>query len=273
MTWSPAQYTKFEAERTRPARDLVAQLPGQDVRTAVDLGCGPGNSTELLSARFPHAVVSGLDSSPDMVETARKRLPNLKFELADISDWAAGAGPAADVVFANAALQWVPHHQELLPALLSRVAPGGCLAVQVPDNLDAPAHRLMREVANGGPWAGKLAGASGVRGPRHSPEWYHRTLEGAGAEVDIWRTTYFHRLDGTAGIVEWFMSTGLRPFVQPLDEGERAEYLRRYQAALATAYTLLPDGGVLLPFPRLFFMASKSSRVGRGSSKKEDARQ
>ena len=274
MTWSPAQYTTFEAERTRPVLDLVARISVHPVRTAVDLGCGPGNSTEVLGARFPEAAVSGLDSSPEMIATARKRLPQLGFELADIAAWSQGTGPEPDVVFANAALQWVPDHAALLPALLNRVAPGGCLAVQVPDNLDEPSHRLMREVASGGPWAEKLAGAADVRSPRHSPDWYYRTLGSAGATVDIWRTTYFHRLEnGPAGIVDWFTSTGLRPFIQPLDHAERAEYLRRYQAALADAYPVLPDGAVLLPFPRLFFVASKPSALGRSSSNNEAVRE
>ncbi len=237
-------------------RDLVAQLP-DGVRTAIDLGCGPGNSTEVLLARFPDAAVSGVDSSPEMVATARERLPGLSFEMADIASWAAGDG-TYDVVFANAALQWVPDHAALLPALLTRVAPGGCLAVQVPDNLDEPAHRLMREVAADGPWAAKLARAADARGARQPAEWYFRTLTAAGAAVDIWRTTYFHRMeDGAASIVEWFKSTGLRPFIQPLDEAERAEYLRRYQDALRAAYPALPNGSALLPFPRLFFIATR----------------
>ena len=273
MTWSPAQYTVFEAERTRPVRDLLAQLPPTEVRTAIDLGCGPGNSTEVLATRFPGAAVSGLDSSPDMLATARKRLPSFHFELADISEWARRSGATYDVVFANAALQWVPDHETLLPSLLGRVALGGCLAVQVPDNLHEPSHRLMRETASAGPWAAKLASAADARGPSHTPDWYYRTLQAAGAEVDVWRTTYFHRLAGAAGIVEWFMSTGLRPFIQPLADAEQAEYLRRYRAALSDAYPALPDGDELLPFPRLFLVARKLSAVGRSSSKRDEVRQ
>ena len=273
MTWFPSQYSRFEVERTRPVHDLVAAIPHATAASAMDLGCGPGNSTEVLQARFPDATVVGLDSSSDMIAAARARLPQVRFELGDIAAWAAQPG-TFDIVLANAALQWVPDHATLLPALLGRVAPGGSLAVQVPDNLDEPAHVLMREVAAAGPWAAKLARAADARGPRHSPASYHRTLTQAGADVDIWRTTYFHHLiDGASGIVEWFRSTGLRPFVQPLDEEERAEFLRRYQAALAKAYPALPGGGVLLPFPRLFFVASRSAGVGGGSSNSESARQ
>ena len=258
MTWSPAQYTKFEAERTRPVRDLVAQLPEPGrFRTAIDLGCGPGNSTEVLHACLPGAVVTGLDSSPDMVASARARLPRLRFDVADIATWAGEPGAAADLVFANAALQWVPDHEVLIPALVRRVAPGGCLAVQVPDNLDEPCHRLMREVAADGAWATRLAGAGAVRGTRQSAGFYYAALRGAGAQVDIWRTTYFHRMErGAPDIVEWFRSTGLRPFLQSLDEAEREAFLHRYEQALQGAYPVLPDGAVLLPFPRLFFVAS-----------------
>ena len=147
MTWSAKQYVAFEDERTRPARDLLAAIPAADVRSAVDIGCGPGNSTQLLVERFTGATVRGLDSSSDMIEAARKRLPQVKFDLSDIDTWSE-SGPF-DVIFANAVLQWVPDHATLLPSLVSKLAPGGSLAIQMPDNLQQPSHRLMREVEIG----------------------------------------------------------------------------------------------------------------------------
>jgi trans-aconitate 2-methyltransferase len=257
MSWSASQYTKFEDERTRPVRDLLAQVRNRNVAHAVDIGCGPGNSTELLRARFPEAVVTGMDSSADMIEAARKRLPGVRFEIDDIAGWRS-PGPY-DVILANAALQWVPDHAALLPALLAKLAPGGSLAVQVPDNLEEPAHRAMRALAADGAWAGKLAGASAARAERQGADWYYRTLrDGGAAAVDVWRTTYHHPLAGGAGaVVEWFKGTGLRPFLDPLDPAERVAYLARYEAAVAEAYPALPDGTVLLPFPRLFFVATR----------------
>lgn len=254
MTWSAAQYTRFEAERTRPVRDLLAQIPTAEVRRAIDLGCGPGNSTELLLARYPKATVSGIDSSSDMIDAARRRLPALQFEIADITRWT-DPGPY-DVIFANASLQWVPDHETLLPALIGKLAPGGSLAVQMPDNLEEPAHRLMRSVAAEGPWAGKLADAVKARSPRREATWYYERMRGL-ASVDVWRTTYHHPLaGGAAAVVEWFKGTGLRPFLDPLAPDERTAYLERYQAAIARAYPALADGTVLLPFPRLFFVAT-----------------
>lgn len=254
MNWSAEQYSKFENERNRPIHDLLANIRTERVATAADLGCGPGNSTELLSRRFPGAVVTGLDNSANMIAAARKRLPAVQFELGDIASWQ-NPGPF-DVIFANASLQWVPDHASLLPALLAKLTFGGNLAVQMPDNLDEPAHRLMREIAASGPWADKLAAACDARAPRRRIEWYFRELRGAGADVDIWRTTYHHLLaGGAAAVVEWFKGTGLRPFIDPLGDDEREEFIARYQAAVATAYPALPDGSVLLPFPRLFFVA------------------
>ena len=254
MSWSAAQYSKFEGERNRPIRDLLAQIPTSEVAAAADIGCGPGNSTELLHQRFPDATVIGMDSSADMVDAARKRLPNLQFEIGDIAQWR-NPGPF-DVILANAALQWVPDHAALLPALLGKLARGGSLAVQIPDNLDEPAHRLMRETASDGPWSGKLVAAPRAN-IRQNADWYFRALRAAGAKADVWRTTYHHPLAGGAGaIVEWFKGTGLRPFIEPLNDDERAAFLERYQAAIALAYPAQPDGTVLLPFPRLFFVAT-----------------
>ncbi|SHG74459.1 trans-aconitate 2-methyltransferase [Pollutimonas bauzanensis] len=252
MTWSAKQYTTFENERTRPVRDLVAALPMHEARLAIDLGCGPGNSTEVLAQRFPGAAVSGVDSSADMIAAARKRLPGISFEQADIQTW--DPPEKFDVILANASLQWLPDHAALYPRLAGKLAPGGSLAVQTPDNLEEPAHRLLREVAAAGPWAGKVAGA---RHPeRHSAAWYYELLKPHCARVDVWRTTYYHPLaGGAAAVVEWFKGSALRPYLDLLDDAEQAAFLERYEAAVAQAYPALPDGTVLLPFPRLFIVA------------------
>ena len=257
MDWSAKQYTAFEDERTRPVRDLLAAVPGsQSASAAVDLGCGPGNSTELLLRQFSAAEVTGLDSSPDMIAAARARLPQLRFEVADIATWDP-AGPF-DAILANAVLQWLPDHAALLPRLAAKLAPGGSLAVQMPDNLDEPAHRLMREVAAHGPWAGKLAHATGARQAMGTPDRYYGVLRPLCARVDVWRTTYHHPLAGGAeAVVEWFKGSGLRPFLAPLDAGEQAGFLAEYRGRIADAYPALPDGSVLLPFPRLFLVATR----------------
>jgi trans-aconitate 2-methyltransferase len=264
LSWSARQYVQFEDERTRPVRDLLAALPAIDARAVIDIGCGPGNSTELLAGRFAGAAVSGFDSSPDMIAAARARLPGLRFDLADVERWAyesdarsatADAAPY-DVILANAVLHWLPDHAKLFPALAAKLAPGGALAVQMPDNLDEPAHRLMREIAADGPWAGKLTAAAAARPSMPTAERYEEILSEAGCRVDIWRTTYYHALSGGAeAVVEWFKGSGLRPFIAPLRDEEREEFLMRYRSAVARAYPAKSDGGVLLPFPRLFIIA------------------
>jgi len=251
MTWSAQQYARFEDERTRPVRDLVAAIPRADVRTAVDLGCGPGNSTEALAARYPAAAIRGFDSSEDMIRAARERLPSIAFELADIADWRASA--PVDVILANASLQWLPDHARLYPRLVAQLAEGGCLAVQTPDNLAEPAHRIARETAAQGPWSGKLAQTA--HPDRHDAAWYYALLKPLCAKVDVWRTTYFHPLRDHDAIVEWFKGSALRPYLAPLDEHERQAFLAAYRRGIAAAYPSLPDGTTLLPFPRLFLVA------------------
>jgi trans-aconitate 2-methyltransferase len=256
MSWSAQQYSSFEKERTRPVRDLLSAVETTDVKRAVDLGCGPGNSTEVLVERFPAAEVSGLDSSVDMIEAARKRLPGLRFDLSGIATW--DDAEPFDVILANAVLQWVPDHGVLMPRLAGKLARGGTLAVQMPDNLEEPAHRLMRQVAAAGPWAEKLTGAAGVRTPRLGAEGYYSMLRAHASRVDVWKTTYHHVLTGgTDAVVEWFKGSGLRPFLAPLDPAETENFLAEYRAALLDAYPPLADGSVLLPFPRLFIVARR----------------
>ena len=254
MTWSAKQYSTFEEERTRPVRDLVAAIPTGTVGVAVDLGCGPGNSTEVLAQRFPEARVTGMDSSDDMLVSARARLPALNFELADIAAW--NPDQTFDVILANASLQWVPDHATLYPHLLSKLAVGGSLAVQTPDNMQEPSHRLAREVAANGPWADKIATVR--HPPRHDASFYYELLRPHCNHVDVWRTTYHHPLaGGHAAVVEWFKGSALRPYLAPLDEGQKAAFLEAYLTAITGAYPALADGTVLLPFPRLFVVATR----------------
>ena len=249
MTWSPEQYRRFEDDRTRPVRDLVAAIPNQAAATAIDLGCGPGNSTEVLAARYPDASIGGIDSSPEMIAAARQRLPQFRFEVADVAQWQGHA----DVLLSNAVLQWLPDHATLLPHLVTRLTPGGTLAIQMPDNLEEPAYRVMRDVA--GP--DLLARAGGQRGGMETADAYYGILKTVCARVDIWRTTYFHVLENTDAIVEWFKGSGLRPYLQALDEPARADFLARYRAGIVDAYPTQPDGTALLPFPRLFLVATR----------------
>ncbi len=253
MTWSAQQYARFEDERTRPVRDLVAAIPRDDARTAVELGCGPGNSTEALAARYSKAAVRGLDSSADMIRAARERLPDIEFELADIADWRAQA--PVDVILANASLQWLPDHARLYPHLVAQLSEGGCLAVQTPDNLAEPAHRIVREVAARGPWSGKLARVA--HPDRHDAAWYYALLKPLCARVDVWRTTYFHPLRDHDAIVERIEGSALLPYLAPLDAEEREGYVAAYRRGIAAAYPSLPDGTALLPFPRLFLVATR----------------
>ena len=257
--WNAAQYRKFEEERTRPAVDLLAHLPVEDPGTIYDLGCGPGNSTELLLYRFPNAHVTGLDSSPDMIAAARKRLPELTFALQDIAQWQ--PADAVDLIYSNATLQWLSGHETLFPRLASYLAANGVLAVQMPDNLDEPCHVLMREVAQNGLWSRKLGPAvtrrSGSRAVIGSFGDYYAMLRPICRRVDLWRTIYVPQVSGISGIVEWLKGTGLRPFLDPLGEGERRDFLAAYEEALRGAYAVQSDGKVLLDYPRIFIVAQR----------------
>ncbi len=253
--WNAGQYLKFEDERTRPATDLLRRIPLAEIRTAADIGCGPGNSTELIVERYPNARVLGLDNSPSMLAKARERLPRATFEEVDIATWQ--PDERYDLIFANAVLQWLPDHPSLLARLVSFLDTGGCLAVQMPNNLNEPSHRLMEKVSREGPWAGKLASASQAREEIGSFEDYYSWLQRTGCSVDIWQTTYVHPLADAGAITEWFKSTGLKPYLDPLSPTEQSEYLDRYRAEIAKAYPAQQDGKVLLRFPRLFFVAQR----------------
>ena len=251
MVWNPTVYMTYADERTRPAVELLARVQHENPSRVIDLGCGPGNSTAALAARWPHAHLEGLDSSPEMLIQARKSGLRAEWFQADIAAWSASA--KYDVIFSNATLQWLDDHRGLLTRLMSFTEPGGKLAFQVPHNMDAPSHVLMREAAAGGPWAAKLKNVREVAVLQ--PAEYFDILSACGAGVDIWETEYLHVLDGEDAVYKWVSGTGLRPFVQALEGNERDAFIGDYKARLNAAYPRRNDGKTLFPFKRLFAVA------------------
>jgi trans-aconitate 2-methyltransferase len=251
--WNARQYLKFEDERTRPARDLLAAVPLQQVRTAIDLGCGPGNSTELIVHRYPDANVTGLDSSKDMLLQARARLPQCSFMEADLATWT--PQEPADLLFANAVFQWIPDHPIVLRRLLEALPEGGVLAVQMPDNTREPSQALMREVAKR--WKNNSSLTDAARDHLPAPEAYYDLLKPVCRNIDIWHTIYNHVMTGPGDIVEWFKGTALRPFLAALDASSADGFLAAYTREIAGHYTVRFDGKILLRFPRLFIVATK----------------
>ncbi len=256
LDWNPALYRRYEDERTRPAHDLLGRVPLASAALAYDLGCGPGNSTELVAARFPDARVVGIDNSQSMLAAARERLPQLVFEMGDIAAWQPAAPP--QLIFANAALHWVPMHEELLPRLLDMLAPGGVLAVQMPDNHEEPTHRLMRELAGEAPYAQAIGDVSHLRADLLSPQGYYDLLAPRAARIDIWRTIYQHPMDSPRAIVDWVRGTGLKPFIDRLSAELCSGFLAEYERRIGQAYLARTDGRRLLAFPRLFIVATRT---------------
>jgi trans-aconitate 2-methyltransferase len=255
--WNPALYRRFEDERTRPARDLLARVPPAGCSLAYDLGCGPGNSTELIVERFPGARVVGLDNSPAMIDSAKKRLPQVEFELADVGTWVPPQAP--DLIYSNATLQWVPGHESLIPRLFSLLAPGGVLAVQMPDNMGEASHMAMDEIARS-PAYSFSADPRGMRARLLGVDGYYDVLAGVADKVDVWRTAYQHPMASPAAIVEWLRATGLRPYLDLLpDDAQRTAFVAEYEKRMDAAYPARSDGRRLLAFPRLFFVARRKS--------------
>jgi len=251
--WSARQYLKFEDERTRPPRDLLAQVPLDRPRRVVDLGCGPGNSTELLAARYPQSEVVGLDSSPDMLHKARERLPRLNFIEADIATWS--PPPGTDLLFSNAVMQWLPDHAAILRRLMQALDSGGVLAVQMPDNTREPALVFQGEVGRSGPWRDHPEIKAASRDDLPSVEAYYDLLKPVSSHLDIWHSVYNHVMASPQAIVEWFKGSSLQPFLSPLDAPAREKFLAAYAEKIAAAYKPRVDGKVLLKFPRLFIVA------------------
>ena len=249
--WDPATYLRHVGERARPWVDLLARVPAGDPRLVVDLGCGAGNLTATLPARWPGARVVGVDASAEMLARAREAA-GLEWVEADLRAWRP-PGPV-DVLVSNAVLHWVPGHLELLPRLVGFLAPGGWLALQVPANSAAPSHALLRQVLGSGRWAGRVPQVADAAAAE--PAEYLEVLAGCGCEVDVWETTYLHVLAGEDAVLGWMRGAALRPVLSALEEAAQEELCAQYGALLRQAYPRRAVGTVL-PYRRVFAVARR----------------
>lgn len=250
--WDPRQYLAFGSERMRPALDLLARVPLDAPGTIVDLGCGPGNVTPALMARWPDARVTGVDGSPEMLERGRATLPGVEWVEADMNGWEP-ASPV-DLIYSNAALHWLDDHERVFPRLMRQLAPGGCLAAQMPRNWYAPSHTIITDIVMEEPWRAKLEPLLRPD-PTGSPQDYYDILAPVSASLELWETEYCQVLEGENPVAEFVKGSQLKRFLDALDDGLREEFWTEYRARIAAAYPKRDDGRTLFPFRRLFIVA------------------
>lgn len=251
--WNSELYLKFKAQRTQPAVDLAAKIPGSPKRI-IDLGCGPANSTRVLQNRFPNAKITGADSSDAMLEAARKNAPELELIKLDISGDLSRLRGCFDLVFSNACFQWVADHKRLLPSVFDMLDNGGTLAVQIPMNFNEPIHRIIGKVSGSGKWREKCPQRIFGTLP---PSEYFDILSGLTDNFELWETTYYHRMPNVPAILEWYKSTGLKPYLAALSEAEQSEFIGEIAEELFKEYPARENGEIIFKFPRFFFIAKK----------------
>lgn len=255
MQWDSAAYLQFGAERTQPSVDLVKRIELERPRKLLDVGCGPGNSTQVLADAFPNALrIIGIDSSPEMIETAKGDHPDMEFRILDASALPSLGENDFDVVFSNACLQWVPDHPRVLRDMLALLRPGGVLAVQLPMNYEEPIHQIIKGLAASDDWRAELADARTFHTLRQ--EDYFDILAAETGGFQMWQTTYLHRLPSHESIMDWYKGTGLRPYLSLLSEDRARIFERAVLEEIVKRYPKQRNGEIIFRFPRFFFTAS-----------------
>ncbi len=249
--WNPELYLQFGNERTQPSLDLVSRINLTHPEKIIDVGCGPGNSTQILASRWSESRICGIDNSPAMIEKARMDYPSREWEVND----ARSIRGKWDLVFSNAVIQWIPDHENLIEGLLSCVAAGGALAVQVPLYFDMPVKKVVDEEARLFGSAKNFPVLENIM-TIHGADFYYDILSAGAKQVSLWKTSYLHVMDGHRSIVDMIRSTGMKPFLDALKtENEKTDFEANVVKNIKSRYPIRPDGKVLFPFERLFFIA------------------
>lgn len=252
--WSSAQYMKFGSERTQPSIDLISRLSDAEPARVLDIGCGPGNSTFVLKARFPHAEIIGVDSSENMLNRARDTYPDMDFMQCTVPDGLDELKCSFDLIFSNACIHWIPDQKKLLTAITDKLSEGGVLAVQIPLIQEAPFYKILFTMVKEEKWH-RLSSIQNFH--NLLPEEYYDLLFDLGLDFDIWQTTYYHTVDNADGVVQWYSGSGLRPYLAALTDSEQTEFLQDLHSRIDSLYPIRHNGKCILKMPRLFFTAKK----------------
>lgn len=253
--WNANQYLKFKNERTQPAIDLVNRIDNINPKKIADIGCGPGNSTQVLAARFTDAYILGVDNSENMISSAKQNYPEMDFAICDICADLSILDRDFDVVFSNACIQWVPDHKRLIAELMRLLKKGGVLAVQIPMNFNEPIHRIIKEFSTSEKWNHFFPEKRVFYSLSQSE--YFDVLSENTEVFNIWETVYYHVMHSWQDILEWYRSTGLRPYLAVLPEDRKAEFEEDIMKRLVKEYPRQNNGEVIFRFPRFFFTAKK----------------
>ncbi|UWG95354.1 methyltransferase domain-containing protein [Dehalobacter sp. DCM] len=254
--WNPQAYLKFETERSKPARDLVSRVYLEQPQTVLDVGCGPGNSTRILAERWPAAAITAIDNSPSMLEIAKTTNSSVQWLLRDAGEDISHLGQF-DLIFSNAVFQWIPNNDILIPRLFSMVKPHGVLAAQVPFVDEMLIHQLLMDLVSSPKWSGYF---DNVRIPYkvHTPEYYYDVLCELTENIELWETRYYHLMDSYEDILDLYRSTGLRPYLDCLqEEAQQHEFENDLMEEILKYYTATKDGKILFTFDRVFFTATR----------------
>jgi len=254
--WNPQQYLMFKNERTQPSIDLVSRILLENPQTIIDIGCGPGNSTQILYKRWPTADIMGIDSSQKMIEKARIDHPKQKWMVLDALSL--DSNQKYDIVFSNATLQWIPYHDLLLPRLFSLLNNNGVLAVQVPANNESPFYKILLKASKNSKWSPWMRDCEKML-TFHDVDYYYNVLSRLTKHLDIWTTRYYHVMISYKALTDWHKSTGMRPFLDRLSsDKDREDFENEIINECKRSYPVQHDGKILYPFQRVFFTAIKT---------------
>lgn len=254
--WNPKLYLKFQNERTQPVKDLISRINLKNPKRILDIGSGPGNSSIELRKKWTNADIIGIDSSDAMIREAKNSYPEITFLLKDATKNLNDLG-TFDLVLSNAAVQWMLGVEKLLPYWFSMLNPGGVMAMQIPNPLQMPIHIAMKKVSAKRRWGGRFAGFDdGLY--LHEPFFYYDILSNMNGETDIWETHYQHILPSHDSIVDWYSSTGMKPYLNKLDNDECAIFKDLVLQEIRKKYPVNADGSVIFPFRRIMFMIMKN---------------
>lgn len=253
--WNPNLYLRFNEERTQPAIDLRNRIDMETPQKILDVGCGPGNSTQALAQRWPAATILGIDSSVAMIEKAKADYPHVEWVVMDALNLQ--YTNEFDIVFSNAVIHWIPDHESLLNKLLQALTANGLLAIQMPLYHEMPVYELVETLYHNRFPESSFDSSRAFN--FHSAAYYYDILASMSCRFSLWATSYVHVMASHQQILDMIKSTGLKPYLDEIqDDAEKGAFENEVLHNLPRIYKSQRDDNVLFPFKRLFVLASKS---------------
>lgn len=250
------KYREASTHQKEWGTKILEDLSFRGNEKVLDLGCGDGTLTQMISQFVPNGFVLGVDASKGMIESARElSRGNLIFLLMDINE--IDFNSEFDIVFSNAALHWVKNHENLLKNVYKALKPHGMLRFNFAgDGNCANFYDVVKQVVAFPKFKKRF---NVFEWPWYMPKIneYKAMVKKFGfAKAEVWGENVDRYFSSSEEMTKWIDQPSIVPFLKYLNGDEKKDF-RDTVVKMIINITKQDDGKCFETFRRINVYAKK----------------